>query len=70
MKKAPGEVKHIDLRCMGSGVQRYSYALLVKDDFSSFVFIYPSKLPASESAAEAITMWISAFEEIYLLIFD
>lgn len=58
----PNEVLHIDYLYMGnSGSQMFSYLLVIKDDFSSFVWLFPTSSATSDAAADALATWVSTF---------
>lgn len=46
------------------------YLLLIKDDLSSFVWLYPTKGPTADAAVDSITMWISSYGLFEWLVTD
>ena len=57
----PNEVLHFDFLFMGPGKDKYKYVLILKDDFSSYVWLFPTEVASAETAAESICSWVAAF---------
>lgn len=57
----PNEVVHLDFLYMGRGAGNNSYILIVRDDHSSYIWLFPCEAATSEEAANALTTWISSF---------
>ena len=57
----PGEVLHFDYLYLGKGTQELWYALLLKDDFSSYSWLSPCKSACTENVSDAIARWIRTF---------
>eukprot|EP00171_Calliarthron_tuberculosum_P004595 IDg4595t1 len=67
----PNEVVHADYLYMGpSATTDLKYVLIIRDDLSSYVWLWPTAGPTSESAAEAFATWIAAFESFKWLVTD
>lgn len=57
----PNEIIHFDYLFIGEGENDFKYILIIKDDFSNYVWLIPTKKCDGESAAKDITDWIAAF---------
>lgn len=67
----PNEVIHMDFLFMGdSGPYNPKYTLILKDDFSSYVWLWPSECATGANAADALSTWISSFGQIDWLVTD
>ena len=55
---------------MGLGTQGQKYCLILRDDFSSYVWLFPTEKANAEAAAEALVTWISSFGAIEWLVSD
>ena len=67
----PNEVIHADYLYMGpSAKKELKYVLIIRDDLSSYVWLWPTASPTSDAAAEAITNWISTFGSFDWLVTD
>lgn len=66
----PNEVVHMDFLYMGPSENNFKYVLLMKDDLSSFVQIFPAETPDAETAACSIAKWISTFGGMDWLVSD
>ena len=59
--KSPNEVLHMDFLYMGNSSNDEKYVLIFREDFSSFVWLFPYASATSEAAAEALATWIATF---------
>ena len=50
--------------------ERYQYLLVLKDDFSGFVRLIPTRYADAETFVEAMTAWISDFGPPEVLVTD
>lgn len=66
----PNEVVHCDYLYIGASNESEMYVLLLRDDFSSFVWIWPTTPADSESAADALAMWVATFECMDCIVSD
>ena len=57
----PNEVVHCDYLYMGEGIENDKYILILRDDFSSYVWLYRTNAETGEAAAEALAMWVGVF---------
>lgn len=57
----PNELLHFDYLYMGQSDSAILYLLVLKDDFSGYIWLVPSESADSETAANAISRWISTF---------
>ena len=57
----PNEVLHVDFLFMGTSSTQMSYVLIIRDDLSSYVWLYPTQGATSDAAAEALVMYIAVF---------
>lgn len=58
----PNEVVHLDYLYMGpSSAEGPKYVLLLKDDLSSFAWLFPTAHPDAENAVSAMASWIATF---------
>ena len=57
----PNKLLHFDFCHMGAGDKGYIYVLVLKDDFSGYVWLKPSKEANSETVAENLIAWFSSF---------
>ena len=57
----PNEILHFDYLYMSEGEQNWKYILILKDDFSSFVWLVKTRSCDTDSAASALKDWISSF---------
>lgn len=54
--KEPNEVVHMDFLYMGASVSGEKYILLIRDDFSSYVWLFATDSATSSAAADAFTL--------------
>ena len=66
----PNEVIHVDYLYMGSSVSQKSYCLLIRDDLSSYIWLWPTEAATAEHAADALSMWSSVFGPSKWLVTD
>ena len=57
----PNEVLHLDFLYLGESSTGQKYALVLREDFSGFVWLFPFESATSEAAAEALASWIATF---------
>ena len=56
---------------MGPSAKKYAkYFLIIRDDLSSYVWLWPSTGPTSETAAEALSTWVATFGAFKWLVTD
>ena len=67
---APNEVIHTDFLYLGPGTENRKYALILRDDFSSYVWLFPCSAADADSAAESICSWVAAFGAMEWLVSD
>ena len=58
---APREMLHFDFCKLAPGLQDYGYVLVLKDDFSTFSWLWPCRDQSALSAAEGILHWSATF---------
>ena len=68
--KKPNEVIHIDYLYMGSGIESKKYILIIRDDLSSYTWLWSADSPTAANAAEALCVWIGAFGSFTWLVSD
>ena len=66
----PNDVIHMDFLYMGPSTEQKRYLLLLKDDHSSVVWLWPTDACTSEEAASALIHWIGSFGSIKWLVSD
>lgn len=57
----PNEVIHFDYCYLGKSNIGPVYVLIVKDDLSSYTWLFPCDAPNTENVVDALTEWISSF---------
>ena len=57
----PNKLLHFDFCYMGKGDKGNIYTLVLKDDFSSYVWLIPSKEATAEIVADSLISWFSSF---------
>lgn len=68
---SPNEILHVDYLYMGSSTERdLQYVLVMRDDLSSFVWLWPTPSATGEAAADALSTWIATFGSIQWLVTD
>jgi hypothetical protein len=55
------EILHYDFIHIGSSDQGYSYMLVIKDDFTGFVDMFPCQSPTRETVITSLLKWYSLF---------
>ena len=66
----PNEVVHLDYLYMGAGIDNKSYVLIIRDDLSSFVWLFATEAATSGEAVNALTTWISSFGSMKWFVTD
>lgn len=66
----PNEVLHADFLYMGISSYEFKYVLILRDDLSSYTWIWPSKAACADEAATALAKWISCFGTPVWLVTD
>lgn len=66
----PNEVIHMDFLYMGPSTEQKRYLLIIRDDHSSFVWLWPTESCTSAEAASALIHWIGSFGAVQWLISD
>ena len=66
----PNEVIHADFLFMGAGINDKKYTLMLKDDLSGFIWLWPAESASSEVASEALLQWITSYGSIEWLVTD
>lgn len=66
----PNEVIHFDYCYMGSAENGQKYVLIIKDDLSSYTWLYPCEQADAETTADALMDWFSAFEVCWQWVSD
>jgi len=61
---------HMDFLFMGSGIEGKNYLLIMRDDLSSYIWLWPTEDCTAASAAEALCVWIGVFGAMTWLISD
>lgn len=67
---APNEVVHMDYLYMGKSNSDLLYLLLIRDDLSSYVWLWPTTEATSTAAAVAVTTWIAVFGPMKWIVTD
>lgn len=58
---SPNEVVNFDYLFMGPGTDGFKYVLVIRDDLSSYFWLFPCKAADSSTAAKEISRWIRVF---------
>lgn len=67
----PNEVLDMDYLYMGQSSRKdFKYVLIMKDDSSSFVWLWRTAQATGEAAGDAITTWIGTFGSVKWLFTD
>ena len=66
----PNEVVHCDYLYMGDSTEGKKYVLVLRDDLSSYVWLWPADAATSECAVDALKMWIGSFGSMEWLVSD
>lgn len=67
----PNEVVHMDYLYIGPATKgNLKYVLLLKDDLSSYCWLYPAAAPDAHTAATALAKWMAAFGGMDWLVTD
>ena len=57
----PNEIIHFDFCYIMQGEQDQAYVLVIKDDFSGYVWLLPAKNADSSTTADGLLTWFSSF---------
>lgn len=57
----PNKLLHFDFCYMSNGEDDYTYVLVLKEDFSGYVWLEPTKLANADTVANSLIHWFSAF---------
>eukprot|EP00171_Calliarthron_tuberculosum_P013494 IDg13494t1 len=57
----PNEVVHLDYIYIGLSVGDHKYLLIMRYDFSSYVWLWPTASCTAEAAIDALTTWTGSF---------
>ena len=57
----PNRLIHFDSCYVGRGEKDQSYVLIIKDDFSSYVWLVPCSAANAETTVDSLIKWVSAF---------
>lgn len=57
----------MDYIYMGTSNSKEKYLLIIRDDLSGYIWLWPSEGPTSDVMSEAQTMWISVFADLNVL---
>lgn len=66
----PKEVVHLDFLFMGESSEHERYLLILRDDVSGYVWLWPSEHASSEAAAEALATWMTSFGAMEWIVSD
>jgi len=66
----PNEVVHMDFLYMGQGQDGKKYVLILRDDLSSYIWLWPTEDTTAASAAEELCVWIGVFGAMVWLVSD
>lgn len=66
----PNQILYFDYLYMGAGENGYKYILILKDDFSSYVWLVPAKAADRETTVKTLVEWMSAFGTCDLWVSD
>ena len=66
----PNEVVHADFLYMGKGVDQKRHILILKDDQSGYVCLWPTEEATGHAAAEAFAVWVGCFGSMEWLCTD
>ena len=66
----PNEVVHMDFLYMGAGKEGKRYILLIRDDHSSYVWLWPTEAANADTAADALCVWLGVFGGMERLVSD
>ena len=68
--EVPNEVVHMDFLFMGASVEKDKYILILRDDFSSYVWLWPCVAANAEAAADALSTWVGSFGSMKWIVSD
>ena len=66
----PNEVIHMDFLFMGPGRDEKKYILIIRDDLSSYIWLWPTAACTSEAAADALCVWLGVLGNMVWLVTD
>jgi len=66
----PNQVLHLDFCYIGKSSSGQVYVLILKDDFSSYVWLKPCKAADAEATATSLIEWFSAFGTVVQWVSD
>lgn len=66
----PNEVVHMDYLYMGAGREDKRYVLVIRDDLSSYIWLWPTAACTGEAAAEALCAWLGSFGSMRWVVSD
>ena len=66
----PNEVVHFDFIYMGASSEEYKYILVIKDNLSSYFWLVGCASADAETAAEALSKWITVFTAMDMWVSD
>ena len=66
----PNEVVHLDFLYMGTGIDWKKYILIIRDDLSSYTWLWPTDETTAEAAAEALLHWLGVFGSMDWVVTD
>lgn len=66
----PNEVLHVDYLYMRAGTDGLKYFPLIRDDFSSFVWIRASTVAKGKLAASVLSQWVASFRSMKWIVTD
>lgn len=66
----PNEVIHTHYLFLGDNNSKLKYLLLIGDDLASYVRLWPTETPTSDSAAEALATWIAVYGSMVQVLCD
>lgn len=58
---APNKLLHFDFCYMSQGEEDYLYVLVLKDDFSGYVWLEPTKAADADTVTDVLIRWFSSF---------
>ena len=67
---APNKILHLDYCYIGKSDNLFLYVLILKDGFSSFVWLFPFEVADSASTVDALMEWFSSFGVVMQWISD
>ena len=68
--RVPDEIMHFDFLQLETSIDGFEYLLVIKDDFSGWVELFPSKEPSADCVADALVDWNSRHSAAKIWISD